>query len=54
MERDVLSKETINNNTAFHASLSVPTGEYSFLHMECVLHVICLMKCNEDRLVNLV
>lgn len=54
MERDALSKETINYNTTFHASLSMPTGEYRLLHMECVLHVICLMKRNEDRLVNLV
>lgn len=54
IERDVLSKETINYNATFHASLSVPTGEYSLLHMKCVLHVICLMKRNEDRLVNLV
>ena len=54
MERDVLSKETIHYNTTFHVSLSVPTGEYSFLHMKCVLHVISLMKRNEDRFVNLV
>lgn len=37
---DVLSKETINYNSALHASLSVLKGEYCFLHMECALHML--------------
>lgn len=44
-------KKQLIFNTTFHASLSAPTREYRCL---CASHVICLMRRNEDRWVNLV